>query len=104
MLSFRQADGTWVVRRGHCHQPPCRSKRRQPIALCEICHEVGNALADRHETRLLELSKTQKPTVVIYCDARCEMRQYFQVVNALKEAGIENYFQEVESNNGKAGP
>jgi biopolymer transport protein ExbD len=34
--------------------------------------------------------------VVIRCDARCEYRQFMQVKNVLKSAGVETLFEEVE--------
>ena len=38
----------------------------------------------------------QRRPVIIRCDARCEYRQFVEVKNALRQAGVETIFEEVE--------
>jgi biopolymer transport protein ExbD len=47
---------------------------------------------------LVEQLRTQDRTrpVIIRCDARCEYRQFVEVKNALRLAGVEIIFEEVE--------
>lgn len=42
--------------------------------------------------------------VLLRCDARSEYRQFIQVKNALKLAGVETVFEEVEVGHGKGQP
>ena len=42
--------------------------------------------------------------VIIRCDARCEYRQFVQIKNALRQAGVETIFEEVEVRDDAAQP
>ncbi len=43
----------------------------------------------------LQAADSPRP-VIIRCDARCEYRQFVEIKNALRQAGVETIFEEVE--------
>ena len=45
---------------------------------------------------LEELRSGERRPVIIRCDARCEYRQFVEIKNALRQAGVETIFEEVE--------
>lgn len=65
----------------------------------------GEAKIDNLEVlveKLRERGEAQKSRpVIIRCDARCEYRQFVEVKNALKLAGVETFFEEVEVQHSK---
>lgn len=69
---------------------------------------AGERRLENVEALMQKLSKRtgadRERPVIIRCDARCEYRQFMQVKNALKLAGVETIFEEVEVRSGQAKP
>lgn len=73
-----------------------REGTKEPVPMADLEEVLG--WLKEHEV------KHKQTSVIVRCDARSEYQQYVQIVNMLKVAGIERYFQEVEIANDSKQP
>jgi biopolymer transport protein ExbD len=65
--------------------------------------EVANLEVLERQLRDRDDERKKKP-MILRCDARCEYRQFVQIKNVLKLAGVETVFEEVEVRGDQAQP